>query len=291
MRRERKKDFFFSLTITSTPRRPLDLEKKRGGGVIDADGRPIALIDRNFSGFGKELFTDAGRYAVHFGESSKQDAAAAVRRTIEAAHPEAKPAAIEASVEKALVATSPSASSSNLVATSTGGVLALARPLEVDERLAALAAAIAIDFDYFSRHSSAGGGMMPFMLPMPVPSVPAPVEPPPVGAVGGAEGGEAGGGEGAAAAGGGSGGGSGFGGEEPLERDLGGGEVPPPLGQEDSDFNESDDFGSLGGGGNDDDGGGGGDSGWSWDDGGGDGEGGGAAGGLFDLLRDIFHQD
>ena len=277
--------------------------KKNGKKNSDAEGRPIALIDRNFSGFGKELFTDAGRYAVHFGESSKNEAAAAVRRTIEAAHPEAKPAAIEASVEKALVTTSnspSSSSSSNLVATSTGGVLALARPLEVDERLAALAAAIAIDFDYFSRHSSAGGGMMPFMLPMPIPSVPAPVEPPPVGGVGGAEGGDGGeaggavGGE-AGGAGGAAGGGGGEGGE-PLERDLGSEEAPPSSWDQDDDFfgndnnnsNESDDFGSFGGE-NDDSG----DSGWGWDDssGGDGGEGGGAAGGLFDLLRDIFHQD
>jgi hypothetical protein len=27
----------------------------------------LALIDRNFQGFGKELFTDAGKYVIHFG--------------------------------------------------------------------------------------------------------------------------------------------------------------------------------------------------------------------------------
>jgi len=290
-----------------SPLSPLDLDPQKKLSLLtfpaDADGRPIALIDRNFSGFGKELFTDAGRYAVHFGEASKEDARVAVRRTIEAAHPEAKPAAVDSSVERALVATSPSSPSGSLVATSTGGVLALARPLAVDERLAALAAAIAIDFDYFSRHSSAGGGMgmVPFMLPMPVPSVPAPVESAPdVGGVaagaGGGEGGEGGGAGGAASSppGGGSE-------EEPLERDLGSEEAPSTWdqgggGDDFGDNGGSDDFGPFG---NGSDGGGGGDSGWGWDDGGGgggggggDGEGvGGAAGGLFDLLKDIFHQD
>ena len=32
-------------------------------------GEPLALVDRNFSGFGIEMFTDAGRYCVHFGRA------------------------------------------------------------------------------------------------------------------------------------------------------------------------------------------------------------------------------
>ena len=38
----------------------------------DAGGGVLALIDRNFQGFGKELFTDAGKYVVHFGERPQQ---------------------------------------------------------------------------------------------------------------------------------------------------------------------------------------------------------------------------
>lgn len=34
----------------------------------------MALIDRNFQGFAKEIFTDAGKYVIHFGESSQQAA-------------------------------------------------------------------------------------------------------------------------------------------------------------------------------------------------------------------------
>ena len=48
----------------------------------------------------------------------------------------------------------------------------VARQLQLSERMLALAAAVSIDFDYFSRHSSGGGGMLPFFLPIPMPSPP-----------------------------------------------------------------------------------------------------------------------
>ena len=38
----------------------------------DSDGGVLALIDRNFQGFGKELFTDAGKYVIHFGETPQK---------------------------------------------------------------------------------------------------------------------------------------------------------------------------------------------------------------------------
>ena len=51
---------------------------------------PMALIDRNFQGFGKELFTDAGKYVIHFGDKP-MEAASQATKTIQAAHPD-KPA-------------------------------------------------------------------------------------------------------------------------------------------------------------------------------------------------------
>lgn len=51
---------------------------------------PMALIDRNFQGFGKELFTDAGKYVIHFGDQP-MEAATQATKTIQAAHPD-KPA-------------------------------------------------------------------------------------------------------------------------------------------------------------------------------------------------------
>lgn len=50
---------------------------------------------------------------------------------------------------------------------------AVETPLRLSERMLALAAAISIDFDYFSRHSEDGsGGLLPFMMPMPIPPYP-----------------------------------------------------------------------------------------------------------------------
>ena len=51
---------------------------------------PLALIDRNFQGFGKELFTDAGKYVIHFGDGP-DEAAEQAANIVKAAHPD-KPA-------------------------------------------------------------------------------------------------------------------------------------------------------------------------------------------------------
>ena len=59
----------------------------------------------------------------------------------------------------------------------------VARPLALDERTLVLAAAVSIDYDYFSQHSH-GSGLLPHFL-MPYPGIP-PV-PYPDGADGGGE--------------------------------------------------------------------------------------------------------
>ena len=59
---------------------------------------PMALIDRNFQGFGKELFTDAGKYVIHFGDKP-MEAASQASKTIQAAHPD-KPAPAITAVAK-----------------------------------------------------------------------------------------------------------------------------------------------------------------------------------------------
>lgn len=38
----------------------------------DVAGSTLALVDRNFSGFAKEIFTDAGKYVIHFGSTGHQ---------------------------------------------------------------------------------------------------------------------------------------------------------------------------------------------------------------------------
>ena len=57
----------------------------------------LALIDRNFQGFGKELFTDAGKYVIHFGQAP-QEAAEQVER-----HPNTEDAALIYSYRQAWV--------------------------------------------------------------------------------------------------------------------------------------------------------------------------------------------
>ncbi|CAJ0639928.1 9201_t:CDS:2 [Entrophospora sp. SA101] len=71
----------------------------------DESGGLLGSVNRNFSGFAREIFTDTGQYVIRMDS-------------------------VEGSV----------------------------RPLSLDERAVILAAAISIDFDYFSRHSEHGGG-------------------------------------------------------------------------------------------------------------------------------------
>lgn len=118
--------------------------------LLSAENRLIGSVNRNFAGFGRELFTDTGVYAL------RMDSAGA---------------GLEASPHQ------PN--------TPTG--------MTLDQRAVMLATAVSIDFDYFSRHSGAGGfGFMPLWFPG-------------VGgeaAAGGAAAGEAAGAAGGAAAGG-----------------------------------------------------------------------------------------
>ena len=41
----------------------------------DDKGGTLGLIDRNFQGFGKEIFTDAGKYVIHYGSPDPAEAA------------------------------------------------------------------------------------------------------------------------------------------------------------------------------------------------------------------------
>ena len=123
----------------------------------DEDGLSIARVDRNFTGFARELFTDFGHYAVHFG-AALQDADPGLTR---GQHPRA--AASAAAGSDALVPST----------TDVWHPSPNARPLQLTERAACLALAIAADFDYFSQHSSStglmGGLAMPMPMPMPFP--------------------------------------------------------------------------------------------------------------------------
>jgi uncharacterized protein YxjI len=139
----------------------------------DRHGDTLALIDRNFSGFGKEMFTDAGRYVIHFG-GTPQEAAEQIHTAVEAAHPD-RPA-------PPVTALAQFRTDAAVIPTTTGNQLTVVRPLQLDERMVALALAVSIDYDFFSRHSYGGGALSPFVHP--------PIIPFPMGGVGGGVGGE-----------------------------------------------------------------------------------------------------
>ncbi|KLT46306.1 Scramblase-domain-containing protein, partial [Cutaneotrichosporon oleaginosum] len=100
--------------------------------LTDADGRLLATINRNFTGFGREIFTDTGQYVIRF------DAAGSEINM---------PPGSQVSVQGQTLV---------LPEESTG--------LTLDQRAMTLATAVSIDFDYFSRHSGSGGGFLPFWL-------------------------------------------------------------------------------------------------------------------------------
>ena len=103
--------------------------------LLSADGRLIGSVNRNFSGFGREIFTDTGVYAL------RMDAAGLAQ---EPRHLISKTGQQE----------QPDEQTPNVAMT-------------LDQRAVMLATAVSVDFDYFSRHSGSGmgGGFMPLWFP------------------------------------------------------------------------------------------------------------------------------
>lgn len=128
-------------------------------------GQVLGSINRNFMGFGREIFTDTGQYALRFDRSiADQEIQLRVEKGV-GINEELKKAAEESAeanqqAEKALVPVEDG------------------QCLTLDQRAILLAAAVTIDIDYFSRQG--GGGMhMPMLwMPMPGAGVPPPAEVP-----------------------------------------------------------------------------------------------------------------
>lgn len=97
----------------------------------DENSATIGSVNRNFAGFAREIFTDTGVYAL------RMDSAAQTS-TLESAD-----------------------------GNEVGRYEREATGMTLDQRAVMLASAVSIDFDYFSRHSSSGGGMgfMPLWFP------------------------------------------------------------------------------------------------------------------------------
>ena len=102
--------------------------------LLSDNGRLVGSVNRNFAGFGREIFTDTGVYML------RMDAAALAE---EPKHLISKTGISSEQAEE------------------TPGV----NGLTLDQRAIMLATAVSVDFDYFSRHSGGGGGMMPLWFP------------------------------------------------------------------------------------------------------------------------------
>eukprot|EP00793_Prasinoderma_coloniale_P004103 PRCOL_00006278-RA len=133
----------------------------------DEAGAVRAVIDRNFQGFGKELFTDAGKYAIHFANEQEGGEDNGLRAPPGGVSRHAPPPGNTYALERA--SAGPGAGDASAL------IAPIEAPLGVSERALALACAISVDFDYFSQHSRSGGVLSPFGLGMPIPvPMPAP---------------------------------------------------------------------------------------------------------------------
>ncbi|KAK3278594.1 hypothetical protein CYMTET_13478 [Cymbomonas tetramitiformis] len=149
--------------------------------LIDQEGVSVAKVDRNFTGLAREMFTDAGQYVVYFDPAGQaqvalQASAVAKPRThlsfpfkppqqqLDGVSPAPSPVA-PAVLSDAMTGHS-ATHLADLQPSWDQGPIASGR-LGISERAIALAAAISIDYDYFSRVSSSGHA--PFIMPMPMP--------------------------------------------------------------------------------------------------------------------------
>ncbi|KAI4163624.1 MAG: hypothetical protein LQ342_002658 [Letrouitia transgressa] len=101
--------------------------------LLSSDSRLIGSVNRNFSGFAREIFTDTGVYVL------RMDAAGLAQEP------------------RHLISHT---GYNSEVATEKSG-------MTLDQRAVVLATAVSVDFDYFSRHSGSTGGMgmWPVWLP------------------------------------------------------------------------------------------------------------------------------
>jgi len=122
--------------------------------VEDQQGRPLAVIGRNFQGLGLEMFTDKGVYAVAFGNavpaSGMLDAGPTTSR-LESHREEVEEGPRDVAGQLQL----------------PDGLVPLERSLSLEERAVVLATAVSVDFDYFSRHSQHNVFSPLWFLPMP----------------------------------------------------------------------------------------------------------------------------
>lgn len=118
----------------------------------DKEGGTLALIDRNFQGFAKEIFTDAGKYVIHFGQPATNS---------DGTNEQSSSNSSSSSPRAPITTMAKLRTGVQVIPTANGGQLAIARSLALSERMIALACAISIDYDFFSQHSHGSGLVSP----------------------------------------------------------------------------------------------------------------------------------
>lgn len=101
----------------------------------DQNGKLIGSVNRNFAGWGRELFTDMGTYALRMDSAGLAEAAGDTAKE------------------------SMTSSANRQAYAEVVGAAENEKGMTLDQRAVMLATAVTVDFDYFSRHSSQGGGM------------------------------------------------------------------------------------------------------------------------------------
>lgn len=102
-----------------------------------SDDRLIGSVNRNFSGLAREVFTDTGVYILRMDSVSLSE---------------------EATKAHNISQTNQTPSVYDNKRDNHAG-------MTLDQRAIMLATAVAVDFDYFSRHSNSHGGILPFPIP------------------------------------------------------------------------------------------------------------------------------
>ena len=100
-----------------------------------ASGGLIGSVNRSFAGWGRELFTDMGTYALRMDSAGLAEAA-------------------DDTSKQNMTSPANRAAYAEAVGGEGGE-----RGMTLDQRAVMLATAVTVDFDYFSRHSRQGGGM------------------------------------------------------------------------------------------------------------------------------------
>jgi len=129
--------------------------------------RLISKLDRNFTGFARELFADVGQYVIRFegvvDELNPQleapQAAGALPSPTSDSTNKPEPTSLTPSTSE----TSSTTNSTSLVPSPSE-----TPSIPLDHRATLLATAVSIDFDFFSRHSGAGGMGLGGFMPLPI---------------------------------------------------------------------------------------------------------------------------